>query len=155
MFYQLSFYIHKHLYLVLILIMISKTHNQYNQIKQQRNKTSQITEINNHISFLISFSIFIYVRIPKTKCGFKIGKTQSESIQKYVSMNANNKKKNYIKYIIITHAMIYITIYPHNNDNNPKKKPTHTSQKMCNFIYITHANLHIYTLVYNYHIYIM
>lgn len=83
----------KHLYLVLILIMISKTHNQYNQIKQQRNKTSQITEINNHISFLISFSIFIYVRIPKTKCGFKIGKTQSESIQKYVSMNANNKKK--------------------------------------------------------------
>lgn len=121
----------KHLYLVLILIMISKTHNQYNQIKQQRNKTSQITEINNHISFLISFSIFIYVRIPKTKCGFKIGKTQSESIQKYVSMNANNKKKkNYIKYIIITHAMIYITIYPHNNDNNPKKTHAHISKNV-------------------------
>lgn len=94
----------KHLYLVLILIMISKTHNQYNQIKQQRNKTSQITEINNHISFLISFSIFIYVRIPKTKCGFKIGKTQSESIQKYVSMNANNNKKKKLHKIYNNHS---------------------------------------------------
>lgn len=114
--------------------MISKTHNQYNQIKQQRNKTSQITEINNHISFLISFSIFIYVRIPKTKCGFKIGKTQSESIQKYVSMNANKKKINYIKYIIITHAMIYITIYLHNNDNNPKNPRTHLKKCVISYI---------------------
>lgn len=45
-------------------------------------------------------------------------------------MQIIKKKKNYIKYIIITHAMIYITIYPHNNDNNPKKTHAHISKNV-------------------------